>query len=295
MTKIRATFFKGPASNVTPTCTKHLEFDKFAQRLSAPNKGPKDGSYFVRGVCRGDRSNKNMLNAWLGVVDADQGVDGGPCPPFDAAVDALKQMDFEFCAYTSFSHTPKAPRYRILFPLSQSITTPEAVSSLYRALLSMLKAEDIDLRYTQESATFSQAWYPPRHMTEAQQQAFRFAQGGFKTLVPAEVLPQAKKPAERQQERCPVDVRACIEAMRIGADVHNSMNSIIAHLAAHGVHKASIEALAGAVVQAYAPREKVLARLAEIPRSVRGAVFKFGDRQHGNKTRRKRWAHIRSV
>ena len=287
MTEIRITFFKGPATNVTPSCTKRLQFDDFAERLSRPQHGPKDGSYFVRGVCRSDRSNDNMVSAWLAVVDADHGADDGPCPEFGHAVSALESIDYEYCLYTSFSHTPENPRYRILFPLKQSISTPAAVATLYEALLFMLDAEGVCLRPTQESATFSQPWYPPRYQTQKQREAFRFAQGGFKTLVPGEVLPSVKKAPQCRYDKPPVDVRACLEAIRSGADVHNSMNSIIAHLAAHGVHQDVIQALMEAVILNYAPADKTEARTNEIPRSIAGAVSKFGG-HNGVRTKQNR-------
>ena len=275
MTEIRITFFKGPASNVKPCITSRIEWDSFAERLSSPKQGAKDGSYYVRGVCKGDRKNENMLSAWLGVVDADHGAGGGPCPPFDAAVDALERIDLEYCCYTSFSHLPEKPRYRILFPLSQSLKTAAAVATLYRALLNMLVDEGIRLRPTQESGTFSQPWYPPRYQTDTQLKNFRFGQGGIKTLNPAEVIPKAPKASNGQIIKPKVNVRECIEAIRSGADVHNSMNSIIAHMIVRGIDQDTITVLTKQIVQNNAPTEKVKARLKEIPRSIEGAVKKY--------------------
>lgn len=282
-TEIRITFFKGPASNVKPCATSRIEWDDFAGRLSSPKKGPKDGAYFVRGVCQGDRCNENMLSAWVGVVDADHGADGGPCPPFHVVIDALDRMDFEYCIYTSFSHLPEKPRYRILFPLSQSIKSAPAVAALYQALLTMMADEGVNLRSTQESGTFSQPWYPPRYQTEIQLQNFRFGQGGFKTLNPAELIPRAPKNGVPKNRNKPsVNVRASIEAIRSGADVHNSMNSVIAHLAAHGIDQDAITVLTEQIVQNNAPPEKVEARLKEIPRSIAGAVKKYANKSRGS-------------
>jgi len=290
MTEIKLTFFKGPAQAKDQAgTTKAVKFDTLALWMSSPRKGPKNGSYFLRGVCQGTRSNEHMTSAWLAIVDADQGIDG-PCPPVDVTADALRRIDYEFCLYTSFSHTTEAPRYRILFPLAQAITRQDTVKRLYVHLLDLLKEEGIELRATQESGVYSQPWFPPRYQTEAQREAFRFAQGGFFTLVPGEVLPKVKKTAQGRYGKPPVDVAACIEAIRSGADVHNSMNSIIAHLAAHGVHKDVIEALLEQVLLNNAPTEKVEARIKEIPRSIKGAVFKFtpkfcekGTPENGNK------------
>jgi len=135
-------------------------------------------------------------------------------------------------------------------------------------------AADVE-RYLQESATLSQPWFPPRYQTASQKVAFRFAKGGFKTLVPGELLSAAKKTVKKQRMKPAVDVLSCVQAIETGADVHNSMNSIIAHLAAKGVSEGVIEHYVALVVKHNAPREKVNARLKEIPRSLAGAVKKY--------------------
>ena len=66
----------GPITNAMVR-TKTVEWFRFCDYLRVPKTGQKDGSYFLRGVCDGERCNNNMNGASLAIVDADKRIDPG--------------------------------------------------------------------------------------------------------------------------------------------------------------------------------------------------------------------------
>lgn len=187
--KINLTFFKGPASNTRPDNSEPIEWDEFSQLLSQPKQGLKDGSYFVRAKCTGNRNDNNTdpLSSII-VIDGDSGPNGDPCPQPDYAADTLSDLGFQFILYTSHSHTPEKPKYRILFLLDRKVCQSES-KLLYEGIVDLLSKNGVRIQKNSESATWSQPWFLPRYETEEQQKYFFHGEGGFKGLPVDEILP----------------------------------------------------------------------------------------------------------
>ena len=124
---ITIAFSEGPASNTSIDSSEPMEWDAFSQIFSEPENGPKDGSYFVRGNCDGSRCDNNMAPlSEIIIIDAYNGTDGDSCPPPDYVAETLNDLNYQFILYTSFSHTPGNPKYRIIFRLDKKIDQEES-------------------------------------------------------------------------------------------------------------------------------------------------------------------------
>lgn len=180
--EITLTSFKGPVTNTTPDNSDSMEWDEFSGTLSKPEQGDKDGSYFVRGKCPGNRCDSNMepLSDII-VIDADNGPDGHPCPPVDYVADTLQDLDYQFIFYTSFSHTPEKPKYRIIFLLNRPVDQSES-KRVYKGIINTLYNNGVRIGKNSESDTWSQPFFFPRYKTEEQRKNFFHAEGGFKKL-----------------------------------------------------------------------------------------------------------------
>ncbi|MBF0230725.1 MAG: hypothetical protein HQK63_14250 [Desulfamplus sp.] len=191
---ITYTTFNGSVKNKTPDKTITQEWDEFIESFSIPQQGKKDGSYFVRGTCNGERENENISNIGMGVVDADDGIDGknSPCPPPDFVADKLNSLNYQFGLYTSFSNTPEKPKYRILLKPDREIL-PEEVKLVYQGILKTLDNVGVRILENSESSTLSQPWYHPRYETEEQRNNFFFASGGIKALPVDQMIQIAKE------------------------------------------------------------------------------------------------------
>jgi len=186
--RVQLTFFKGPASNTTPDNSDPIDWDDLSQMLSEPEQGPKDGSYFVRTVCDGKRSDDNMdpLSGIL-IIDADSGPNGAPCPPPDYVTDVFSDLGYHFFLYTSYSNTPEKQKYRIIFNLDRKVNQAE-LKRLYNGTIDNLSENGVRIEKNSESVTWSQAWYRPRYETEEQRKNFFHGEGGFKKLPVDEFL-----------------------------------------------------------------------------------------------------------
>jgi hypothetical protein len=98
----------------------------------------KDHGGFVGGWLKGGvRKNGNVISRGIGVLDAD-------CIPKDTDFVALAASALEGVAYfiySTHSHTPEAPRYRIVIPFSREVSEDE-----YPALMRMV-AKQIGMDY----------------------------------------------------------------------------------------------------------------------------------------------------
>ncbi len=180
--EVTLTFFKGPSNNTTPDKSDPMDWDELSQRFSQPERGPKDGSYFVRTKCNGLRSDKNMnpLSPII-IIDADSGPNSNPCPPPDYVADCLNEIGYQYIIYTSHSHTPEKPKYRIILLLDRDVTQAES-KRLYKGIIDHLSDNGIGVENNSESSTWSQPWFLPRYETEEQRNNFFHADGGFKRL-----------------------------------------------------------------------------------------------------------------
>ncbi|MBU6995912.1 hypothetical protein [Ferrovum myxofaciens] len=97
--------------------------------------------------------NKNVLGLTGLALDI-EGQTGGPQPPApDLAAEYLRSTGLTYCLWTTHSHTPHAPRYRILFPL-EGLLAPEHVKTAYTLLGGSLPPF--------ASVTDPSCWHPAR-------------------------------------------------------------------------------------------------------------------------------------
>jgi RecA-family ATPase len=78
--------------------------------------------YFVGGTLNGKRHDDSVTSRTLLTLDIEQGSCAATPPPPEGVTEALEVMGAAGWVYTSISHTPEAPRYRVVLPLGQPLT-----------------------------------------------------------------------------------------------------------------------------------------------------------------------------
>jgi len=77
------------------------------------------------------RANKNVQSIQLGVLDVDDGL------PIDAMLEKLQGLGLGAYCHSSYSHTPEAHKYRVILPLSRSVSIDEW-SKVWRGIDNMM-------------------------------------------------------------------------------------------------------------------------------------------------------------
>lgn len=121
--------------------------------------------YFVGGTAEGKRHDTNMRSRTLLTLDVEQGDKGeDTVPPSPDIVAArLKDLGGAGWIYTSLSHTPRSPRYRVVLPLGKPITgtTEEMQAAVEASTRAAAKELGIDAWTRPESWVLSQPMYLP--------------------------------------------------------------------------------------------------------------------------------------
>jgi hypothetical protein len=121
--------------------------------------------YFVGGVVKGKRDDANVVERTLLTLDIERSAKQDTEPPQPRDVVAkLTEMEAEGWVYTSLSHTPASPRYRVVLPLSKPLEvsdTAEAQAVLRATTLNAADKLGIKDWCTPESWVLSQAMYLP--------------------------------------------------------------------------------------------------------------------------------------
>lgn len=138
----------------------------------------KDVGGYVGGTLKGNIRNKaNMLWRYLITLDADYA-------PVNFK-DLLKRLPYTCCAYTTHSHLPEDPRWRIVVPMSEPIEA-DKYEPLARVVASKLDIEWFDdTTYQPERLMF---W-----SSAAQDGVFEFLEQDKVLLNPVELLPETWK------------------------------------------------------------------------------------------------------
>ena len=97
----------------------------------------------------GRRSSENVRSRWALTLDADQAAD-------QTLPDRVKALGVESLVHTTYQHTPDAPRYRIIIPLSREVS-PKEYADLADAVMARLGPTEFD-KSCNEPARFM---YPP--------------------------------------------------------------------------------------------------------------------------------------
>lgn len=121
--------------------------------------------YFVGGVLDGKRHDTHVKSRTLLTLDIEQGPDDDFPPPAPSVVTArLATLGGAGWVYTSLSHTPNSPRYRVVLPLAKPIEG-EAVEAMQAALeastRNAAKKLGIEAWCQPESWVLSQPMYLP--------------------------------------------------------------------------------------------------------------------------------------
>lgn len=137
--------------------------------------------YFVGGVVEGKRHDANVQERTLLTLDIEAPTiraneteaqrrkreSAGQPPPPEDVFDTLDTLGMEGWVYTSISHTPAAPRYRVVLPLKKPISgdalTEETLRASTRAAATML---GINEWCTPESWVMSQPMYLPAKLRD---------------------------------------------------------------------------------------------------------------------------------
>ena len=121
------------ARRTTETVAEYQKFNK-SRRDAA-----KDVGGYVLGHLKGGRRKKDMVESRSGItLDADHAD--------SSFIDRLESVFPHLCAvYSTHSHTPRAPRLRVVIPLSRDVTPDEyaALSRLVAEVIGMDFFDDI--------------------------------------------------------------------------------------------------------------------------------------------------------
>lgn len=121
--------------------------------------------YFVGGVLNGRRDDKNVTARTMVTLDIEQHKEGGEQPPAPQEIaDRLEELGGEGWLYTSISHTPTKPRYRVVLPLGKPIEDlpqDQMQAALEATTLKVAAQLGLEEWCTPESWVLSQPMYLP--------------------------------------------------------------------------------------------------------------------------------------
>lgn len=118
--------------------------------------------YFVGGVINGKRHDNNVLHRTLLTLDVEQGTSNEVPPSPEDVAERLKALGGAGWIYTSISHTPNAPRYRVVLPLGKHIDGDiRAAVSLQASTQAAAQKLGIEEWTQPESWVLSQPMYLP--------------------------------------------------------------------------------------------------------------------------------------
>jgi hypothetical protein len=130
-------FPQGPAMGTT----QRVAWDEFAELCCRRRTGGKDGDNFIPATFTPDpdgrvrRLKANVLSRTAVALDCETNKTTGELPPaFADAVRRVTERGWAGVIYTSHSHQPHAPRYRVVLPLTEEIgpelPAPEVIAEI---------------------------------------------------------------------------------------------------------------------------------------------------------------------
>ena len=121
-------------SQTTRTRETVLEYSRLPK---AERDEIKDIGGFVGGYLKnGKRNNASVVNRWIVCLDADSG-------DADLRSDLELTCPFTYVLYSTHSHTPEKPRYRVVIPLDREVT-PDEYAAISRRLADNLTLTRFD-------------------------------------------------------------------------------------------------------------------------------------------------------
>ncbi len=120
--------------------------------------------YIVGGPIDGRRGDANVRARTFLTLDVEQGAkDDSPPPPPERVAERLKSLGGSGWVYTSLSHVPNSPRYRVVLPLGKPITgtVDEMQAALQASTIAAAKKLGVEAWTKPESWVLSQPMYLP--------------------------------------------------------------------------------------------------------------------------------------
>jgi hypothetical protein len=231
----RFTIFRDSHDNIGKEF--QLPWDDLARRLAEHREGPKDGLAITCGLFDGHRSSKRLVARHLVALDVETGANGViPLNPQDIA-NYIRAKQLAAVIWTTHSHKPAAPRYRVLLPLSKPLYPAKIGKGVDRAL-SAVTASNLRLKDCVDRGKFGAAslMFLARHPKDAEFYAeviegvpINAGQLFSVSYMSHEkhAMDAAQKLALRQTTEMPPEVRLKIER-------YNALYEIEDLLASHG-------------------------------------------------------------
>lgn len=123
--------------------------------------------YFVGGTLEGKRDDRNVTSRTLLTLDIEQDDPTGEQPdPPEEVLKRLKALKGEGWVYTSISHTPDRPRYRVVLPLGKAIEgdADHMQAALKASTIKAARTLELDDWCRPESWVLSQPMYLPTRL-----------------------------------------------------------------------------------------------------------------------------------
>lgn len=230
---IRCTFYRDSHDNLGIQVI--TTWQRLVERLSRHEVGNKDGPALACATFNGLRRNANIVERSMVALDIEASQRTGEVPiPFAAMADHLAVRRVQAMIWTTHSHAPDMPRYRVLMPLSE----PLPYESLTDVHLSACAAAQLRCHGVCDPSKFGAAslFFLPRHRDGAEHEVRVIAgepiDAGmlltYATTVAERVeRDEAETAALRRANALPDDVRFTIEN-------YNALHPLVDALSRYG-------------------------------------------------------------
>lgn len=198
-----------------------VTWDALCARLARHEEGAKDGPAMACAVFRPGqpRGNASVVARTLVALDIESNKTTGEVPPsFDATLAYLAAKRVRAALWTTHSHTPAMPRYRVLMPLARPLDYDPAVDPWLAAAASA----QLRLFGVSDPSKFGAAslFFLPRHPAAAEYSFAKIAGDPIEsgmlltsamTIAQGVAQDEAEVLARRQARELPPETRALID------------------------------------------------------------------------------------
>ena len=150
-------------------------FPELADLFSNPIVGEKDGPYFIRGEAQ-VRNDASLKFAELIIIDCDASIDPSTgktilknasnytgCPDLKLITAPLKDAEFEFVVYSTYSHTVTVNKCRVAIHFISN--NPEELRNAVDYVIDLIRSYGVLLADANENYVWSQPWFAARIAT----------------------------------------------------------------------------------------------------------------------------------
>ncbi len=161
--RLNISVFRGSHKTTIPT--ENIDsWDELVDMLTFPQRGEKDGDYFLRGLCNGTRSNANMVSSDVIIIDGDKTLDNpASCVPLQPVHAVLVQENITHVIYNSFSNSPLKGinKWRAVIPCSE-IGDKQLLEQGVAEIITIFHKAGLKVSNVSENNILAQPWYLPR-------------------------------------------------------------------------------------------------------------------------------------